>query len=151
MAPVTRYRGVAVLALVGLFISAYLLLHNLGYYGDLICGTGSCEAVQTSEYAVFLGVPVPAWGTAWYAGMLVLSLMAAARPPADPRGVNGTVRLVALGATAGLLFSAYLSSIEAFVLDAWCRWCIASAVLTVLIFGLAAPWRALRSGGRQPS
>lgn len=137
-----RHRGIAVLALVGLFISAYLLLHSLGYYGDLICGTGSCEVVQTSEYAVFLAVPVPAWGSAWYGGMLVLALMAAARP-----GRNGPGRLVALGATAGLAFSAYLTSIEAFVLDAWCRWCIASAVLTVLMFSLAAPWRTLRSSG----
>jgi len=137
-----RHRGIAVLALVGLFISAYLLLHSLGYYGDLICGTGSCEVVQTSEYAVFLNVPIPAWGAAWYGGMLVLALMAAARP-----GPNGPGRLVALGATAGLAFSAYLTSIEAFVLDAWCRWCIASAVITVLMFCLAAPWRTLRSSG----
>lgn len=140
MTPVTRYRGIAVLALVGLFISAYLLLHNLGYYGDLICGTGSCEVVQTSKYAVFLGVPVPAWGAAWYLGMLALSVAAAGRPEAQR-----PARLVALGATAGLAFSAYLTSIEAFVLDAWCRWCVASAVLTVLMFWFAAPWRTLRS------
>lgn len=143
MSRTTRYRGVAVLALIGLFISAYLLLYSLGYYGDLLCGVGSCEVVQTSEYAVFLGLPVPGWGTAWYAGMFGLALWMA-----TGRGTEGSAgRLIALGATAGLGFSVYLTAIEAFVLEAWCRWCVASAVLTVVIFLLVAPWRRLVGSG----
>jgi len=134
-----RYRIVAVLALVGLFVSAYLLLYSLGYYGVLQCGAGACEVVQTSNYATFLGLPVPGWGTAWYAGMLVLALAMAARRPETSR----PGRLVALGATGGLAFSIYLTAIEAFVLEAWCRWCVVSAVLTVAIFLLVAPWRRL--------
>jgi uncharacterized membrane protein len=149
MTPVARYRIVAVLALVGLFVSAYLLLYSLGYYGVLQCGTGACEVVQTSKYAVFLGLPVPGWGIAWYAGMLVLVLvlalvMAPGRPETSRPG-----RLVALGATAGLAFSIYLTAIEAFVLEAWCRWCIVSAVLTLAIFLLVAPWRQLGRGAEQ--
>lgn len=144
MSQATRYRVVAVLALVGLFISGYLLLYSLGYYGDLVCGTGSCEVVQASKYAVFLGVPVPGWGTAWYGGMLILALVMAATVEAGERISEQAGRLIALFATAGLAFSIYLSGIEAFVLDAWCRWCIVSALLTVAIFFLIAPWRALR-------
>jgi uncharacterized membrane protein len=145
MAPVARYRIVAVVALVGLFISAYLLLYSLGYYGVILCGTGACEVVQTSKYAVFLGIPVPGWGTAWYAGMLVLALvMAPGRPEASRPG-----RLIALGATAGLAFSIYLTAIEAFVLEAWCRWCVVSAVLTVAIFLLVGPWRQLGRGAAE--
>lgn len=139
MSQVTRYRGVAVLALVGLFISAYLLLYSLGFYGDLLCGVGSCEVVQTSDYAVFLGLPVPGWGAAWYAGMFAIALWLAA----GRSGEGAAGRLAALGAVAGLAFSTYLTAIEAFVLEAWCRWCVASAVLTVLIFLLVAPWRQL--------
>jgi len=138
-----RYRVVAILAMAGLFVSTYLLLYSLGYYGAIICGTGACEVVQTSSYAVFLGLPVPGWGTAWYAGMLVLALlMAAGRPETSRPGL-----LVALGATAGLAFSIYLTVIEAFVLDAWCRWCVVSAILTVAMFALVAPWRRLRADG----
>lgn len=145
MSRITRHRSIAVLALAGLFISAYLLLYSLGFYGDLLCGVGSCEVVQTSDYAVFLGVPVSGWGTAWYAGMFAIALwMANGR-----REEGAGDRLIALGATAGLAFSVYLTAIEAFVLEAWCRWCVASAVLTVLIFLLVAPWR--RFGGAQRS
>ena len=140
MGSITRYRVVAVLALVGLFISGYLLLYSLGYYGDLMCGSGSCEVVQTSEYAVFLGLPVPGWGTAWYAAVFVLALaLAAGRPE-----TSGPGRLAAVLAAGGLAFSIYLTAIEAFVLEAWCRWCVVSAVLTVGIFLLIAPWRQLR-------
>ncbi|MGI9038726.1 MAG: vitamin K epoxide reductase family protein [Gemmatimonadota bacterium] len=136
----TRYRGVAVLALAGAFISTYLLLYSLGYYGMILCGTGSCEVVQTSKYAVFLGLPVPGWGAAWYAGMLVLALiMAAGRPQ-----TSGPGKLIAVFATAGLAFSIYLSALEAFVIHAWCRWCLVSAALTIVIFLLVAPWRSLR-------
>lgn len=138
----TRYRGVAVLALAGAFISTYLLLYSLGYYGMILCGTGSCEVVQTSKYAVFLGVPVPGWGAAWYAAVLVLALiMAAGRPQ-----TSGPGKLIAVFATAGLAFSIYLSALEAFVIHAWCRWCLVSAALTILIFLLVAPWRSLRRG-----
>lgn len=134
--PTTRYRGVALLALVGLFISVYLLLYSMGWYGDLLCGTGSCEVVQASDHAVFVGVPVPAWGAAWYAAVLVAGLMLAGGGGGIP-----VERFLVLLAAGGLAFSAYLTWIEAFVLEAWCRWCVASAVLTVLIFLLVVPWR----------
>lgn len=144
MSPVTRYRSVALLALIGVFISAYLLLYSLGYYGYVLCGSGACEVVQSSRYAVFLGIPVPGWGLAWYGGMVVLALVVAAR------GVeaSGPGRLLALGAAAGLAFTLYLTFIEAFVLQAWCRWCLVSAALSALIFLLVAPWRWLK---REPA
>lgn len=138
MTTVTRYRMVAVLALVGMFISTYLLLYSLGYYGVILCGTGACEVVQTSSWAIFLGLPVAGWGAGWYAGMLGLALIAGTRGRA---GAKWPGRLAALGATAGLLFTVYLTAIEAFVLEAWCRWCVVSAVLTLGIFLLVAPWR----------
>ena len=33
---------------------------------------------------------------------------------------------------SGLAVSAFLTSIEAFVLRAWCSWCVASAILVVI-------------------
>ena len=70
--PVNRMT-IALLSLVGVFISTYLLLHKLGVVGTLVCGTGSCDTVQASPWAVFLGVPVPAWGVAGYGLLLGVS------------------------------------------------------------------------------
>ena len=43
-----------------------------------------------------------------------------------------------------LPFSVYLTAVELFVIHAICRWCVVSAVLTIGIFLLVAPWRFLR-------
>jgi uncharacterized membrane protein len=64
----------AIAALAGLFISLYLLLYSLGFYGALVCGTGGCETVQNSTYARFLGLPVAGWGLAWYVAVLSVAL-----------------------------------------------------------------------------
>jgi len=118
----------------------------MGFYGSLLCGAGSCETVQASKYARFLGRPVPLWGTLWYAGLLVLAFLALG-PAAGKRWLDV---LLALVVTGGLLFSAYLTGIELFVLHAVCMWCVISAVLAVILFVLARPWRVLR-GSQAPA
>jgi len=140
MSTVTRLRALTVVALVGLFVSLYLLLYHLGFYGSLVCGAGSCEVVQTSKYARFLGQPVPALGTIWYGAVLALGFLGLG--PAH--GARWLDLLLGIVGTGGLLFSIYLTAIELFVLHAICWWCVLSAVLTVLIFLLSLPWRLVR-------
>ena len=142
----TRLRGIVLVGLVGLFVALYLLLYQMGFYGSLLCGAGSCEVVQASKYARFLGQPVPLWGTVWYAGLLVLAFLALG-PAAGKRWVE---LLLAVVVTGGLLFSAYLTGVELFVLHAVCMWCVVSAVLTVILFALAQPWRTLRGSQAPP-
>lgn len=138
--------AIAVLALAGLFLSAYLLLYRLGVYGTLRCGAGgSCDLVQASSYAVFLGIPVAGWGTGWYAAVFGAALLGV-QPRFLEAAWPGRVLLVL--AAGGLAFSAYLTWVELFVLEAICRWCVASAVLTVAIFALALPWWGRSAGGR---
>ncbi len=140
---------VALAAVPGLFVSLYLLLYKLGAYGTLACGQGgSCSVVQASSYASFLGVPVAGWGAGWYVAVLGVSLWGAHR--AGSAGESGERRtgrtslagpgglLLALAA-AGFLFSAYLTWVELFVIEAICRWCLVSAGLSIVILGLAAP------------
>jgi uncharacterized membrane protein len=123
--------AVAVLALIGLLISTYLLLYKLNVMKTLLCGTGACETVQSSPWADFLGVPVPAWGVAGYLIILALAIAGI-----QPRFVeNRTLARVLLAtATFAFAFSAYLTWVEAFLLQAWCRWCVASAIVATLIF-----------------
>jgi len=128
--------AIAVLALVGTFIAAYLLLYHLGWYGGLVCGGGgSCEYVQSSRFSVFLGWPVAGWGVGWYLVVLAAAL-AGVQPSIGARPWVGT--LLSILAAGGLAFAIYLTSIELFVLRAVCRWCVASAVVTTAIFVLVA-------------
>ena len=119
---------IAVLALVGLLISVYLTLHKYGIIGTLACGSGACEMVQTSKWAVQFGIPVPILGLVGYAAILGVALA----------GLQVHTRAMAIAtfvlADCALLFSIYLSLIEQFRIHAWCRWCIGSAVITILIW-----------------
>jgi uncharacterized membrane protein len=140
--PPANRMGITLLALIGALISLYLTLHKLGVIGTLACGTGSCEVVQTSKYAVFLGVPVPYWGIAGYAVLTTLGLISLQPRYIDSRAVRIALIVTATGAFA---FSVYLSALEQFVIKAWCRWCIASAVVATLIFLCTLPeFRRLR-------
>ena len=94
--------------------------------GELQCGSGSCEYVQTSRYAELLGLPVAVYGVAGYATLLGLGLAGLQPGLASDRRVS--VLLAAL-TTVGFAFTLYLTAIELFVLHAICRWCVASAVI----------------------
>jgi uncharacterized membrane protein len=128
--------GLALLALVGVLISAYMSAYKFGLLGTIVCGSGGCETVQNSPWAVFLGVPVPLIGLVGYGGLLALSLAGIQPRFEDDRRIPA---LLLAGATIGLAFSAYLTWLEFAVIHAWCRWCIISAVLATLIFLLALP------------
>ena len=139
-----RHRqAIAVLSLLGFFIALYLSLHRLGIIGSLQCGTGGCETVQSSAYAVFLGVPVAFYGVAGYVALLVVSLVGLQPAFIARRGIS---QLLAAMAVVGLAFTVYLTYVELFVIHAICRWCVGSAVVIALIAGVAL--HALR---RQPS
>lgn len=127
---------IALLALFGLLLSAYLSAYKLGLFGTIVCGTGGCDTVQNSPWAVFLGVPVPFIGFLGYGALFVLSLLALQpRFAADRR----LAALLVAAATVGVLFTAYLTYLEAAVIHAWCRWCLGSAAIAALIFIATLP------------
>jgi uncharacterized membrane protein len=125
---------IALVALIGVFLSLYLTMFKLGYIGSLACGSGSCETVQLSKWGDFLGVPVAAWGVGYYAIVLGLAFAGVqVRYESSARLTNWLV--YATG--AGLLFSLWLTYLELFVIHALCRWCLGSAAMTLVLFGLA--------------
>ncbi len=121
-------------ALAGVFVALYLALYKLGYIGTLVCAVGSCEVVQTSRWATFLGYPVAVWGVAYYVAVLAISLAGLGAALADSRRLS--LVLVLLTAT-GVLFSVWLTYLELFVINAICLWCVISAVLAVILFAIA--------------
>jgi uncharacterized membrane protein len=130
-----RHRqAIALLALVGLFVALYLWLHALGFGGPIKCGTGSCETVQTSPWAIFLGLPVALYGVVGYLALLIVALLSL-RPSALVQ--NGWNLLLLMLATIGLLFTAYLTYVELFLIHAICRWCVGSALIIMAIWVVA--------------
>lgn len=141
--------GIALLSLVGAFVSAYLWLFKLGRIGTIACGTGGCETVQLSRYSSFLGIDVALIGLLGYVGLFALSLASLQGPLLERRW---PATLLAALAGIGVLFAVYLTYLELFVIHAICRWCVGSAVIIASIFVLAwldhrrADYHAVRAG-----
>lgn len=135
VAPVNRMI-IAVLALIGVLISTYMQMYHMGLLGAILCGSGGCEVVQNSPWAEFYGVPVPLLGLLGYGGLLALAMLGIQPRFAADRRIAG---LLLAGGVIGFGFSMYLTYLEAFVINAWCRWCIASAILATLLLIAALP------------
>ena len=131
----TWRQAAALLALLGLMLAAYLTLYHYGYVGTLACGgTQSCEKVQASRYAEFLGLPVALYGVAGYLGILVVALAGL-----QGRGAESAMpsRILVALSGIGVAFTAYLTYLELFKIHAICKWCVGSAVIIVLIFAVS--------------
>lgn len=139
---------IAVLSLVGALVAVYLTLFKVGVIGELVCNIGSCERVNTSRWAVFLGLPVAAWGLATYIVLLVLALMSVQRA-----GLERQIAwMLVLVSGWSVLFSAWLTSKELFVIHAIRIWCVTSATIMTLIFftSLVELGRARRAERAEP-
>ena len=131
----TRRMVIALFALGGIFLSAYLTLYHYGYVGSLACGTGGCEKVQGSNWAKFLGLPVALWGVGYYASVFLVATAGTIAAFAEQRWPS--LLLVALNGW-GVLFSVYLTWAEVVQIQAICRYCVVSATVVVLLFALSA-------------
>jgi uncharacterized membrane protein len=129
----------ALLALAGIGVATYIAIAESGGGAPkcLAGGTG-CETVAESRYSHLAGINVAVIGIAGYA-----LLLAAAVLPGDAGRFGGF-----LTALVGFGFSAYLTYLELFVIDAICEWCVVSAVLMTLSLAVAGT-RAFAFTGRE--
>lgn len=122
----------AVLSLLGLLASVYLLLYKLGLTGSIVCGDGgACERVQNSPYAEFLGIPVAAYGVVGFFALLVVSLVGLGERWAERAAPSW---LSAAMSGAGVIFAAHLTYLEVAVIHDICRWCVACAIGITAVF-----------------
>ena len=126
----------AVLGLLGFLVALYMLAYALGWTGPVICGIGDCERVQSSAYSRIGPIPVAAFGVLGYLVLMAVSFLGLQPIPGRSRSIS---LLLLSGGIAGLAFSVYLTYLEAFVIGAWCQWCIASAIIMVLAFLASLP------------
>ena len=129
----------AALALVGIGVATYIVIADSGGGAPkCLAGGGGCETVADSSYSHLAGINVAVFGIFGYA-----LLIAAAVMPGDTGRFGGF-----LAALVGFGFSAYLTYLELFVIDAICQWCVASAVIMTLSLAVAAA-RAFAYTGRE--
>jgi uncharacterized membrane protein len=117
------------LGLIGVGIGSYLVWVHYDI-DALVCGLGDCEVVQTSSYAEVFGIPIAILGLLMYVALVALTLARLLRT-----ALLVPASMAALAITgAGTLYSAWLTWVEIAVLEAICQWCVASAIVTTLMF-----------------
>jgi uncharacterized membrane protein len=125
-----------VLAVLGLLVAGYMTWAELTGNETVCANTGTidCAAVQESAYASTFGIPVALLGTLGYILILGVLLL-----EDQVQFLANYGRTLVIGmALFGVIFQAYLTVIEANVLEKWCQWCIASFVIIALLLVIGA-------------
>jgi uncharacterized membrane protein len=123
----TLRAAAAAIAVIGVGVATYITIADSGG-GHPLClaGGGGCATVANSSYSHLFGVNVAVFGICGY-----VLLAAAALTPGDLGRFAGL-----LAALVGFGFSAYLTYLELFTIDAVCQWCVTSAVLMTLLLAV---------------
>jgi uncharacterized membrane protein len=130
----------AILALIGVGVTAYLVWER--YHGNApVCALGGgCLTVQRSEWSTVAGVPVAFMGLLAYIGLLACALVR-----------WQWAALASLFITIlGVMLSAYLTYLELFQINAICEYCVTSAVIVTLLFVLSIVRLALVARAQTP-
>lgn len=113
---------------IGFIDSSYL---SVLHYKNIIppCSLlGECEKVLTSKYAEIGGVSVALFGAFYYLVLIVLSVLYL-----DTKQIKYI--FVATGAiTIGFIFTLWFVYLQAFVIKAFCEYCLLSAGVTTTLF-----------------
>jgi vitamin-K-epoxide reductase (warfarin-sensitive) len=120
--------AIAVLAIAGAVDSATSLQRHYAASKSSYCdlgGTFNCDIVNRSTYSTVSGIPVAGLGISGY--LAILALATFYREKAE------TPALLIMVSVTGLVFSLYLTYVEAFILAIWCILCLCSLTLIFLI------------------
>jgi len=132
-----QLRLIQLLAVPGMLIAFYLLLYHNGVL-IVVCKSGAwedCGLVSGPEavYSAIGPIPVALIGLAGYGLIFLVIWLKDWLALVDrylPELVAGLTGLA-------FLFSLALTALEAFVLHAFCRYCLVSAAIVTVMFGLA--------------
>lgn len=118
-------------ALIGLLDSIYLSYVKFSQI-PIYCtpGLGDCATVNSSRWSELWGIPIALFGMLAFGTILLLSLYG--NRVKFTRFYNDY--LIFGISLVGLLFSTYLTYLEAFVIRAFCQWCVLSAISVLVVF-----------------
>ena len=129
----TRAILIALFAFLGMVDALYLSLER--NTGPIPCHiTRGCNDVLTSRYSAVAGIPISWFGLGFYVtvfSLAVFTIFETEQPASNP------LRWIFYLSGIALMISALLVGIQAFTLNAFCEYCLLSAVLVLTIFLLS--------------
>lgn len=124
------YITAAIVSLIGLADAIYLTVEHVTGQSVRCTIIAGCSEVLSSRYAVVAGLPLAAVGAAAYFSVFSLATLAAFRYRAAGTLMTALVLLM-------FLFSLWLIYLQAFVIHAFCQFCLLSAAVTTALTVIA--------------
>jgi uncharacterized membrane protein len=132
--PALIYGPAMLVSLIGLADSIYLTVQHLTGKSVRCSVTTGCSAVLSSHYATIAGVPTAAFGALAYFAAFSFATLAAF-------GYARARTALALLVAPMLVMTLWLLYAQAFVLRAYCEYCLLSAGMTLALAALVAAAR----------
>lgn len=128
--PTVLCAAAAVVSLVGLADAIYLAVEHVAGRSVKCTIVSGCSEVLSSQYAAVSGIPLAFVGAVAYFVVFSLGTLGAF-------GYKGAARLLTF--VVGLMFitSLWLIYLQAFVIKAFCQFCLLSALVTFVLTGFA--------------
>jgi uncharacterized membrane protein len=120
------YVTAALVSLIGLADSIYLTVEHVTGRSVRCTIVAGCSEVLSSQYAVVAGVPLALIGAAAYFSVFSLATLAAF-------GYRAAARLLTVLVLTMFLVSLWLIYLQAFVIHAFCQFCLLSAAVTTAL------------------
>jgi uncharacterized membrane protein len=120
------YVTAAVLSVLGLADALYLTIEHVTGQSVRCTIVAGCSEVLSSQYAVVAGVPLALIGAAAYFGVFSLATLAAF-------GYRVAATLLTPLVLLMFLVSLWLLYLQAFVIHAFCQFCLFSAAVTTAL------------------
>jgi uncharacterized membrane protein len=128
--PTIFYAAAMLISLLGLAEATYLTVLSLTGQTAVCGGSLDCFRVLSSQYAKIAGIPVALFGAfAYFIAFGCATFAAFGSAPAR--------RFFALTAFAMLALTLWLLFVQAFLLHAFCRYCLFSAAMIFLLAAIA--------------
>jgi uncharacterized membrane protein len=139
--PALIYGPAMLVSLIGLGDSIYLTIQHLTGRSVRCSVTTGCSAVLSSHYAAIEGIPTAAFGALAYFAAFSFATLAAF-------GYERARTALAVIVAPMLIMTLWLLYVQAFVLRAFCEYCLLSAGMTLTLTALVVAARFLTPANR---
>lgn len=122
------YAVFAALSFLGFLDATYLtILHYQNVIPPCSIAHG-CETVLTSKFATIGTIPIALLGSLYYFGLIMLAVSLL------QKSSKLGIKLLKIKVLAGFIVSVVLVILQAFVIHAFCQYCLTSEFITTLLF-----------------
>ncbi len=135
LAPVLRHKlplSILLLGFMGFLDATYLTVLGFSRQIPPCTATHGCESVLTSQFAYVGPIPIALFGVGFFITVMVIAIMLLQKNTLLLRRILLIITTLAFLAGMGLIY------LQAFVIQAFCQYCLIAELIMTLLFILSA-------------